>query len=265
MDSQPNTPDGPESLPDYRDSRWLRFGGGPTYWGDPVTLTLFTEAHIFLDTLTSQFDEFGPWPPLQPDDLLEALHQHNQRIQAEGRLEEDEQVTLIHVLTLSRRRLQAFEETGWNLTHYDHLAHFVDGLITHALAEMMNEFNPGLTYAILLASLSPEDMVEEDDPDYAAFEGNSGCRTCTGGQPCWVRMEEDIHDILAEARLPTTEALACLKWMLEEGYSTLTHSITQMAQAFAKERASYTRRADVADANLLSDATGQDQGIPSHE
>lgn len=265
MDAQPTTADDSESLPNYRDSRWLRFGGGPTYWGDPVTLTVFTAAHSFLDRLTSQFDEFGPWPPLQPDDLLEALHQHNQQAQTEGRLGEDEEVTLIHVLTLSRRRLQAFEETGWNLTHYDRLARYVDCLITQALAGMMNEHNPGLTYAILLASLSPEDMVEEDDPDYAAFEGNSGCRTCTGGQPCWVRVEEDIYDILAEAHLPPTEALACLAWMVEEGRSTLTHSITQMAQAFAKERASYTRRADVADANLLSDAMGQDQGIPSHE
>lgn len=265
MDAQPTTLDDLEFLPDYRESRWLRFGSGPTYWGDPVTSTLFTEALTFLDTLTSQFDEFGLWPPMPPADLLEALHQYNMQAQAERRLGKDEEVTPIHVLSLSRRRLMAFEETGWNLTHYDDLIRFVDGLITQALASMMGEYNPDLTTAILLASLPPEDMLEEDDPDYAEFEAHS----CTSGQPCWVRMEEDRHDILAEARLPPTEALACLKWMLEEGRSTLTHSITQMAQAFARERANHSLPTDPsplrADVNLLSDATGHDQGFPARE
>lgn len=236
MDALPDTPGEPDILPDYRDSRWLRFGGGPAYWGDPVTLALFTEALAFLDAFTGQFHEFGPWPAMPPADLLESLHQHNTQAQAEGRLSEGEEVTLIHILTLSRRRLMAFEETGWNLTHYDDLAHFVDSLITQALSNMMGAHNPSLTTAILYASLPAEDMVEEDDLDYAEFEANSGCRTCTGGQPCWVRIEGDIHDILAEAHLPATEALACLQWMLEEGRSTLTHSITQMAEAWITAR-----------------------------
>ena len=240
MDALHHNPDEPENLPDYRESRWLRFGDGPTYWGDPVTWALFTEVLAFLDTLTSQFDEFGPWPVLRPADLVEALHQHNRQAQAEDRLGEGEEVTLLHVLTLSRRRLMACEESGWNLTHYDHLVRFVDSQITKALSGMMNAHNPGLTYAILFANLPPEDRVEEDDPDYAAFEANSGCRTCTSGQPCWVRTQEDIHDILAEACLPATEALACLEWMLEEGSSTLTHSITQMAEAFVMARNQHT-------------------------
>jgi hypothetical protein len=266
MDALSDNLDEPDYLPDYRASRWLRFGGGPAYWGDPVTSALFTEALTFLDATTSQFEEFGPWPAMPPADLMESLHQHNQSIQSEGRLGEGEEVTLIHVLTLSRRRLMAFEETGWNLTHYDHLARFVDGLITQALSNMMGAHNPGLTTAILYASLPPEDRLEEDDPDYSDYEGDSGCRTCASGQPCWVRIEEDIHDILAEARLPTTEALACLQWMLEEGRSTLTHSITQMAQGFASERASNTlsfapSQAGIADANLRQDAAiqGNDQ------
>jgi hypothetical protein len=267
MDAPHATPDEPDHQPDYRESRWLRFGGGPTYWGDPVTLALFTEALSFLDSLTGQFNEFGPWPLLAPIDLMEALYQHNQQAQAEGRLDEGEEVTLIHVLTLSRRRLQAFEETGWNLTHYDDLVRFVDGIITQTLAGMMSENNPGLTYAVLLASLPPEDRLEEDDPNYPDYEADSGCRTCASGQPCWMRTQEDIHDILAEAHLPATEALACLEWMLEEGRSTLTHSIIQMVQAFASVQANHTIAADpspvdAADANLRQDAASQRHESP---
>jgi hypothetical protein len=52
--------------------------------------------------------------------------------------------------------------------------------------------------------------------------------------------------------------------MLEEGRSTLTHSITQMAQAFASVQASHTIAADpspvdTADANLLGNAVSQDK------
>ena len=264
MDVLHHNPDEPETLPDYRDSHWLHFDSRPTYWGDPVTLALFAESLAFLEAMTDQFHEFGPWPLLAPIDLMEALHQHNQQAQAEGRLAEGEEVTLIYALTLSRRRLMAFEDTGWNLTHYDDLARFVDGTITQTLAGMMSENNPGLTYAILLATLPPEDRLEEDDPDYPDYEADSGCRTCASGQPCWVRMEEDIHDILAEAHLPASEALACLEWMLEEGRSTLTHSIFQMAQAFASVQASHTIAADpspvdTADANLLGNAVSQDK------
>jgi hypothetical protein len=267
MDALPDTPDEPETLPDYRASRWLRFGGGPAYWGDPVTLALFAESLAFLEAMTDRSDALGSWTALPLADLLEALYQHNQRAQAEGRLSEGEEVTLIHVLTLSRRRLQAFEETGWNLTHYDDLARFVDGTITQTLAGMMGQHNPGLTYAVLLASLPPEDRLEEDDPDYHDYEADSGCRTCASGLPCWMRTQEDIHDILAEAHLPASEALACLEWMLEEGRSTLTHSIIQMAQAFDSVQASHIIAADpspvdTADANLRQNAASQRHESP---
>lgn len=268
MDALHHTPDEPEHLPDYRNSQWLRLDSRPAYWGDPVTLVLFNEALAFLEAMTNQFHEFGPWTAIPSADLMEALYQHNQRAQAEGRLGEGEEVTLIHVLTLSRRRLMAFEETGWNLTHYDDLARFVDGTITQALAGMMSDNNPTLTYRILLASLPPEDRLEEDDPDYPDYEGDSGCRTCASGQPCWVRIEEDIHDILAEAHLPASEALACLEWMLAEGRSTLTQSITQMGREFASVRVNDTTlpipsplRAD--DANLLENAVSQDKANPA--
>ena len=85
---------------------------------------------------------------------------------------------------------------------------------------------------LLLQTFPPEDLVEEDDPAYPEFEADSGCRVCTGGQPCQERIANDIHDILVEAGLPDTARLTCLQWMIEEGCSTLTHSITQMAAEF---------------------------------
>lgn len=87
-------------------------------------------------------------------------------------------------------------------------------------------------YETLLSVFPPEKLVEEDDPAYPDSEADSGCLVCAGGQPCQGRIDSDIRDILAAAALPDSEKLAVLQWMIEEGCSSLTRSIHEMAQAF---------------------------------
>lgn len=148
------------------------------------------------------------------------------------------EVTLIHVKALSQRRQLAFEETGWHLTHYDHRIRYIDQIIGQAIAGTIPQSNHHPAYQKLLASLPEEDLVEEDEPDYPDTEADGSCRTCASGQPCRVRIEEDISEILSLAGLPLTNEFACLKWMLETGCSSLTHSIAIMAEEFAAAKKS---------------------------
>lgn len=120
-------------LSDYRASPWLHFGSEPSFYGDPISQTLFTESLAFLEALTNRFVEAEAWPQLLPNELRQALEQHNHHAQLEGRLPKAETVTLMHIQALSKRRLLAFEETGWHLTHYDHLVRYIDQLINHAI------------------------------------------------------------------------------------------------------------------------------------
>lgn len=111
---------------------------------------------------------------------------------------------------------------------------------------------------LLLQTFPPEDRVEEDDPAYPEFEADSGCRVCASGQPCQERIANDIHDILVEAGLPDTDRLACLQWMIREGCSTLTRSITHMAEAFAQAQ---QQQADAALIAAQNDAFRQHAGF----
>ncbi len=113
-------------------------------------------------------------------------------------------------------------------------------------------------FETLLYTFPPEDLVEEDDPSYPDFEADSGCRVCASGQPCQERIEGDIGDILAVAHLPDTEKLACLEWMIRQGCSTLTRSITDMAESFSRER-KQTETALIAEQN---DAFRHHAGLP---
>lgn len=110
----------------------------------------------------------------------------------------------------------------------------------------------------LLQSFPPEDRVEEDDPSYPEFEADDGCRVCASGQPCRERIETDIDDILDAANLSATDKLACLQWMIWEGCSTLTRSISQMAEAFAREQ----QQAEAALIAAQNDAFRHHAGLP---
>lgn len=110
----------------------------------------------------------------------------------------------------------------------------------------------------LIQTFPAEALVDEDDPDYPNFEADSGCRVCASGQPCQERIRNDINDILTASSLPRTDKIACLQWMIEEGRSSLTHSITQMAEEFTHFR----QQADAALIAAQNDAFRQQAGLP---
>jgi len=114
-------------LPDFRLSPYLQFDAGNALPGDPATAELFTSALDFLEEYTATFEASASWVDKTAAQLLKALYKYNAASQGEA-------LTLHHLQALSRRRLLAFEETGWNLTHYEHIVRFVGSLIDLAVA-----------------------------------------------------------------------------------------------------------------------------------
>lgn len=100
-------------------------------------------------------------------------------------------------------------------------------------------------YEALLSQYPPEDIVdfsgdiaegEEYKEEDEALEANGGCWQCAKGCPCRERIENDISDILTEAGLEEADRLPVLKWMMENGYSSLNQSIAGMAEEFVEGR-----------------------------
>lgn len=129
----------PDPLPDYRESRFLQWGNHVPLAGDPTTPEAFTSALRFLETITEHFLEFGLWEKT-PADLRYELAYHNgwRRTELEQQGKDPEAtepaITLAHLRALSKRRLLAMDETGWNLTHYYRPVCFLDNLIEQTLA-----------------------------------------------------------------------------------------------------------------------------------
>lgn len=232
----------PEARLDYRQSPHLHYGAMPLRAGDPESPVLFTQALAFLEAITDHFMEFGPWQEKTPGDLVEELSHHNRWAQAEGTLAEGEEITLTQLQVLSRRRLQALEESGWDPARQEPLIRFMDQLIDQAvsaeaeLAQLTGDLNRQLTYQRHLAALPQEELVEEGEQDDPALAAAAGCRVCASGTPCQVRMDDDISKLLLAAGLPARENLAVLEWMIAGDYSSLTHSIAEMAEAFMLAR-----------------------------
>ena len=129
----------PDPLPDYRQSRFLQFGNDVHIEGDPTTLEAFTSALRLLETITDHFLEFGLWEKT-PTDVKDELAYHNgwhrTELERQGKDPEatEQEITIANLRALSKRRLLAMEETGWNLTHYYRPVRFLDNLIEKALA-----------------------------------------------------------------------------------------------------------------------------------
>lgn len=146
--SAENTPDtvAPDTLPDYRASRFLQFRQERVP-GDPATRELFARALRFLEAITDHFLESGDLWEKTPADLAYELGWHNAWHQFEAAAPKDGQptpdtsgvadipeVTLAHLQALSRRRLRAFDDTGWNLTQFYRPIEHLDRLINLALS-----------------------------------------------------------------------------------------------------------------------------------
>ena len=86
------------------------------------------------------------------------------------------------------------------------------------------------TYQQLLETYPAEEWVEETD------EEDGYCLTCTDGESCRAAINTDVTDIQAELRhqmlFPTP--LQILTWLHANGYSSLTHGITQLADMFCR-------------------------------
>lgn len=123
-----------ERLPDYRVSDFLQYGKSEAIPGDPDTEAAFRQALRDLEAITDQLLEAGLLWEKTPADFVLLLARQN----AEGRQEADRQgqpyaeTTLTQLQALSRRRLLAFDDTGWNLTHYGRVIQVMDGLIQKA-------------------------------------------------------------------------------------------------------------------------------------
>ena len=87
------------------------------------------------------------------------------------------------------------------------------------------------SYEELLRTFPSQRIVTPSHPSYPKAEAFGGCITCASGNPCRSRIREDVDEILAAAGLPESEQLACLKWMIAGGYSSLTHSRDEMVEA----------------------------------
>lgn len=127
----------PDPLSDYQASRFLQFGNDVQLAGDPPTAETFARTLHFLETITDHFIEFGLWEKT-PADLAYELRYHNNGQRTEAPLQNGEpvaeapEITLANLRALSKRRLLAMDETGWNLTHFYRPLSFMDKLIEKA-------------------------------------------------------------------------------------------------------------------------------------
>jgi len=132
-----------EYLADYEQSRFLQFGNEIQLPGDPETGDDFARAQHYLEAITAHCIEFGPWWEKQPQDMADELAYHNawHRYEVEQERKAGEQkaeyreVNLHHLCALSKRRVLAFEETGWAVTQAYRVVNLFDRLIEQAVLE----------------------------------------------------------------------------------------------------------------------------------
>lgn len=130
----------PDELSDYRASPLLQFGNDIHLKGDPETAENFARALAYLEAITDYFLEFGLLRHTLADVAYElAYHNDRHRTKVEqaelsGQPIEYQEITLANLRALSKRRLLAMDETGWNLTHFYRPAGVIDHLIEKASA-----------------------------------------------------------------------------------------------------------------------------------
>jgi hypothetical protein len=132
-----------EYLADYAQSRFLQFGTEIHPLGDPETANDFARTQHYLEMISAHCIEFGPWWEKQPQGVVDELDYHNAWYQYEVELErkageyqaEYQEVNLHQLRVLSKRRVLAFEETGWTVTQAYRAVNFFDQLIEQAVVE----------------------------------------------------------------------------------------------------------------------------------
>ena len=118
--------------------------------GDPETPADFNRAFSYLETITAHWLEFGPLEEKTAWDVAYELSYHNAWHQYEVEQErkageqqaEYRAINLNQLQVLSKRRLLAFEETGWAVTPVYQVVQHVDALIEQAVLaqEQLEQF-----------------------------------------------------------------------------------------------------------------------------
>lgn len=144
MTEQAPTPQPEERFAEVDQSRFLQFSSDIHLPGDPVTAADFARAAAYLETITAHCIEFGPWWEKQPQDVVDELDYHNawhqyeieQERKAGEKQAEYREINVHQLRALSKRRVLAFEDTGWEVTQAYRVVCFFDKLIEEAVIQV---------------------------------------------------------------------------------------------------------------------------------
>jgi len=123
-------------------SRFYTYGTEIHLPHDPVTPEAFARAQSYLEAITHQCLTTGIWDK-QPADIVRELAYHNDRHRDEVELARKagenqagyHEITIQQLQALSKRRVLAYEDTGWEVTHNYRIVCYFDHLIAAAIAE----------------------------------------------------------------------------------------------------------------------------------
>lgn len=128
---------------DIYTSRFYTYGTEIQLPNDPASPEDFARAQNYLEVITNHLIEFGPVWEKKPQDVVYELDYHNAwhqyEVEQERKAGENQAqyhaITIQQLRALSKRRVLAFEDTGWEVTHDYRVVCFFDQLIEAAAAE----------------------------------------------------------------------------------------------------------------------------------
>ncbi len=142
---------------DVYQSRFYQFGQEIQMPGDPTTPDDFMRAQDYLETITARSLQRGRLWDMKPADVVAELDYQNAWHQCEVDQErkageyqaEYREINLKQLQALSKRRILAFEETGWEVTHDFRVVTHIHSLIEQALLEQEQ-------FEAMMAASAPE-------------------------------------------------------------------------------------------------------------
>ncbi len=143
MAEQAPIPQPEERFTDPYHSRFYQFGQELQMPGDPTTPDDFMRAQDYLETITARSLQRGSLWNMKPADIVADLDYHNAWHQYEveqerrggDRTAEYREINLKQLQALSRRRVLAFEDTGWEVTQAYRAVRYFDQILSTAVFE----------------------------------------------------------------------------------------------------------------------------------
>ncbi len=128
---------------DVYQSRFYQFGPEIQVPGDPDNPEDFARSQHYLETITDHLLEFGPVWEKTPHDIMVELHHRNawqqyevqQERKAGDKTAEYREITIQQLRALSKRRVLALEDSGWEVTHDYRVVCHIDNLVEKAVLE----------------------------------------------------------------------------------------------------------------------------------